>query len=281
MGTWGTAISSNDTFADTYYDFFTLYNDGFEVPEITQQLIDQNQETLNIPEDANNFWLAIAKCQWECKQLDPQILNRIKEIIDADADILIWKELGADIKTLKKRREHLDKFLAQIQTERTKPKVRKKKIIREPIFEKGDCLIFKLNNGNFGGAFVLEAIKGTEYNYNLIASTRINKVKQPTEKDFKDADILVKNYSNRKDDVNIMWYLPIDHKNLPKIDILYNLEVNNSFDPNKTQFGFVNNFTMWFIETIDEQFKHEQISHQPSIKIPAKKFIKKDFFKFW
>lgn len=280
MGNWDAAIYSNDTFADTYYEFFTLYNDGLEVPEITQQLIDQNQETINIPEDANNFWFAIAKAQWECKQLDPQILNRINEIIETDADILIWKELGADIKTLKKRKEYLDKFLAQIQTERTKPKARKRKIIREPIFEKGDCLTFKLSNGNFGGAIVLEAIKGTECNYNLIASTRINQIEQPTEKDFKDADILVKNYSNWKDDVNIQWYLPQDYKNLPKIEILFNLEVNDSFDINKTQFGSVSNFTIWFIETIDEQFKHEQTNHRPMIKIPAKKFIKKELFKF-
>ena len=31
MGTWGTGISSNDTFADIYDEFFDLYNDGLSV----------------------------------------------------------------------------------------------------------------------------------------------------------------------------------------------------------------------------------------------------------
>jgi hypothetical protein len=32
MGAWGTAISSNDTYADIDEEFFDLYNDGQTVP---------------------------------------------------------------------------------------------------------------------------------------------------------------------------------------------------------------------------------------------------------
>jgi hypothetical protein len=39
MGAWGTAISSNDTYADIYSEFFNLYNDGLEVDEISKILI--------------------------------------------------------------------------------------------------------------------------------------------------------------------------------------------------------------------------------------------------
>jgi len=34
MGAWGIAISSNDTYADIYGEFFDLYNDGLDIAEI-------------------------------------------------------------------------------------------------------------------------------------------------------------------------------------------------------------------------------------------------------
>ena len=37
MGTWGRGISSNDTYADIYDEFFELYDDGLSVKEITER----------------------------------------------------------------------------------------------------------------------------------------------------------------------------------------------------------------------------------------------------
>ncbi|PYS86451.1 MAG: hypothetical protein DMF62_15870 [Acidobacteria bacterium] len=157
MGTWGTGISSSDAFADVYSEFFSLYNDGIDVDEITQTVIARNQEMLSIPEEAHDFWFALAKAQWECKSLKPETHERVKEIIESEADLKLWHDLGASKADIEKRRKVLDKFLAQLGAEKPKVKARKKKVIREPIFKKGDCLTFKLENGNFGGAVVLEA----------------------------------------------------------------------------------------------------------------------------
>jgi hypothetical protein len=144
MGAWGTAISSNDTYADIYGTFFDLYNEGLSVDEISIKLIDDNQETINDPDDSNNFWFALAKAQWECKQLDKELLDRVKNIIETGADLEVWRHLDADEKDIKKRKVILDKFLTELQTARPKAKARKKKIIRQPVFEKGDCLTFNL-----------------------------------------------------------------------------------------------------------------------------------------
>ena len=51
-------------------------------------------------------------------------LVQVKEIIETDNDLEVWKGLGADNKTLEKRKKELDKFLTQISTEREKPKRR-------------------------------------------------------------------------------------------------------------------------------------------------------------
>ncbi|MFV8331767.1 hypothetical protein [Flavobacterium sp. GSP14] len=63
MGTWGNAISSNDTYADIYNTFFEMYNDGFSVNEISKRLILENRETIENTDDSNNFWFALSKSQ--------------------------------------------------------------------------------------------------------------------------------------------------------------------------------------------------------------------------
>lgn len=126
MGAWGTAISSNDIYADIYGGFFDLYNDGLDVAEISKKLIANNQETIGDPDDSNNFWFALAKAQWECKQLDSELFDRVKNIVESGADLKVWQQLDAEEKDIKKREVVLDKFLADLQTERPKAKSRKK-----------------------------------------------------------------------------------------------------------------------------------------------------------
>jgi hypothetical protein len=103
MGAWGTGISSNDTYSDIYEEFIDLYNDGGSVTQITEHLINNNQETINLPEDATNFWFAIANAQWECKELDKYILQKVEEIVNTGEDLRIWKELEATESDLKAR----------------------------------------------------------------------------------------------------------------------------------------------------------------------------------
>jgi hypothetical protein len=48
----------------------------------------------------------------------------IKELIESGKDLTVWKGLGANDHSLRKRKAELDKFLLQISTERGKPKRR-------------------------------------------------------------------------------------------------------------------------------------------------------------
>jgi hypothetical protein len=55
-------------------------------------------------------------------------------------------------------------------------KSRKKKKFKEPLFEKGTCLTFKLKNGNHGGAVVLyEKENGETKSFPLTDLTRNKK----------------------------------------------------------------------------------------------------------
>ncbi len=192
MGTWGTGISSNDSYADIYYEFIDLYNQGHSINEITQHLINENQDLINTPEDANDFWFAIATGQWECKALSKEILETVEQIIQSGDDIQIWKAKDASPKDLKAREKVLVKFLAKLKIEKDKPRKRIKKKLYSSIFRKGDCLTFKMDNGNYGGAFVLTDEIDTSVGLNTIAILDIDKITKPTIEDFKKAEVYVK-----------------------------------------------------------------------------------------
>jgi len=282
MGAWGTAISSNDTYADIYGKFFDLYNDGLDVSEISKNLIADNQETINDTDDSNNFWFALAKAQWECKQLDKDIFDQVKKVIETGADLGVWRQLDADEKDIKKRKVVLDKFITDLQTERPKAKSRKKKIICQPVFEKGDCLTFKLENGNYGGAVVLDAIKDSEYGHNLIATTRINQPSKPTKKDFENAEVLVMNYASWDNEPNVKWYLPIRHKQIAHlIERVENIEVHINYDIKNAMLGFVGDFDIWVIQVVDQQLKSEETKPRSKTNQTIKALTKKSKWKLW
>lgn len=283
MGAWGTSISSNDTYADIYGSFFDLYNDGQGVVEISNQLISEHEEIINDPDDSNNFWFALAKAQWECKQLDPELFARVKRIVETGLDLEVWKQLDAEEKDIRKRKIVLDKFLIDLQTDRPKAKARKKKVNRLPAFNKGDCLTFKLDNGNYGGAVVLESDHKTGYGYNLIATTRINQKNQPTKKDFETAEILVINFAKWEDTASIRWIIPIKFKYISHLfENVESIEVEIDYDINAIKYGFSGDLVGNLIESVNRQFESELVKPRPtSQKQTIKDLTKKSIWKIW
>ncbi len=262
MGAWGTAISSNDTFADIYADFFDLYNEGLTVEEITEKLLNKNQDMIESHEDNHDFWFAIAQAQWECKSLDPVVLNRVKHIIDSGSNFELWKELEASDSDIKKRKKVLEKFLLDLQSERAKPRIRKKKIKLSHVFEKGDCITFKFSTGNFGGAVILEAVDGL--GYNLIASTRINKQTKPTIEDFINSEVLILNYENWDNKLCVNWYFPKWHKKVANlIEKIGRIDIGFVYDVSNTDYGLMGDFNIWIIETAESQFIWEKTFPKP------------------
>jgi hypothetical protein len=277
MGTWGTGISSNDDYADVYSEFFELYNDGKEVPEVTELVIARNSEMLSMPEAANNVWFAIAKAQWECKQLQSEIYGRVKEIIDSDADLKILADLDADQSDIEKRRKVLEKFLSKLQSERPKAKARKKRVIRDPIFKKGDCLTFKLKNGNFGGAVVLEAEYGTELGLNLVAVIRINQPEKPTLEIFKNADVMIKNFARWEDKPEIIWICNYKPKEVNSfVEILGVLKIANDYlsPEQRYRYPFTSDWKSTLIDVPGLQFDSENVNGRPKKTLKVKKLLR-------
>jgi len=278
MGTWGTGISSNDDFADVYSEFFDLYNDGKSVPEITDLVIAGNSEMLGMLEAANNVWFAIAKAQWECKQLQPEIYDRVKTIIDSGADLILWADLGAGKAEIAKRRNVLSKFLSQLQSNKPKAKARKKRIIREPIFKKGECLAYRLNSGNFGGAVVLEAEYGTELALNLVAVTRINQPEKPTLFEFENAEVLIKNFANWNDEPEIIWICNYKPKEvLDFVEVVGSITVTIPYLEKRHDYPFTSGWKRTLVNATEWQFESEKVKSRPRKTLKMKKLLKNSF----
>lgn len=234
MGTWGTAISSNDTYKDVYSEFMDLYNDGLEVQEITEIIVKRNSEIIDDPEDGHNFWFAIAMAQWQCKALDNNVFNKVKQIVENGEHLKSWHDLGASRKDIDKVKDVLKAFIVKISTENPKAKRRKKKILRDSIFQKGDCLVFKLQSGNYGGALILASEKQTEYGMNLIATTTIDKNGLPTVEDFKKSFVLIQKIQMSpkqwRDFESISWYYSqFFKKSTINLTLIGNLKVDKEY----------------------------------------------------
>lgn len=261
MGTWGPAIKSNDTSSDIYADFFELYNEGEEPAVISEKLLKDNKDLINNPDDCNNFWFVLALAQWETKSLDKELYDKVKSIIKSGQDLEVWRELDADESEIKKRKTALDKFLDKISTEKPKAKARKKKRFKEPVFDKGTCLTFKLENGNFGGAVVLAADNSTSYGYNLIVSTRLNQSNRPSKKEFEKAKVLVASFGNWKNEPKVTWYLPDRFKKeySDLFEVVDKIEVDKDYNPNGSEIkASFSGGWQHISDSVNKQFEYEK-----------------------
>jgi hypothetical protein len=124
MGAWSEKIKDNDTTLDIYSAFFDRYNSGENPDLISKSIKEEYADYFNDTDDRNNALIGLALAQWETKSLDSDLYKEIKDLIETGKDLTVWNELGANEKSLKKRKNELDKFLNQISTERDKPKRR-------------------------------------------------------------------------------------------------------------------------------------------------------------
>lgn len=284
MGAWGTNIKDNDTTADIYADFFDLYNEGQNPTNISKKLIADNQELIDNPDDCNNFWFALALAQWETKSLEAKVFENVKAIIESDNDIEVWKNLDADEKDLAKRKIALGKFLEKLQNEKPKAKQREKARNVKPIFAIGDCLSFKFDNGNYGGAVVLAANNNPELGYNLVAGTRINQPVKPTLNDFEKAEILIRNFAFWKDEAEVIWISP-DHyekeySNL--FEVIGKISVEKEYTT--TDDVFKSYCADWASAKVgaEKQFEHEMTNQKPTIVLTVAELTKnKKRWKLW
>ena len=156
MGAWSAAILGNDTSCEVYERFIELYNSSENTTDIAPIVLEEQEE--NLQYDRTNVWFGLALACWECKALTQQIILKVKAIIESNEDIEFCKELDADERFLKERKNNLDVFLKKISTEKEKPRIRKKPA--KPVesnYKAGMCMSYKNDDENYIGVYITES----------------------------------------------------------------------------------------------------------------------------
>jgi hypothetical protein len=161
MSSWGTGIKQSDEFMDVYEEFFELYKDDAVAKDVYRSILEEYQSEFNDEESSPmlyTVYYALAHCLWECGEKDEWLWQKIKCIIDSDADLKFWDELGVEPKLKKSRKKQLEKFWEKINSapeKIKKPKKTAKK--REPTLHKGDMYAYACENG-YRAALVLDYV---------------------------------------------------------------------------------------------------------------------------
>lgn len=140
MGTWGTAIFSDDLATDIKSDFRDKIAFGKSASDATKELVEEYQDSLADREESCVFWIALAATQWKLGRLEKEVRKQALEIINNKRDLERWRE---DSKDLKKREVVLEKLKEQLLSEQPKPKKLPIPFIRQTKMEPGDLIVYK------------------------------------------------------------------------------------------------------------------------------------------
>jgi hypothetical protein len=145
MGTWGTAIFSDDLAADIRGDFRELIGDGLTPSEATESLKAEYSSSLDDPDEMSVFWIALALTQWKLGRLEDSTKKMALQVIDDGTDLARWD----DAKTRAKRAMVLAKTRAELLST-SPPAKRVPRTIREANdWQIGETIGFQLLSGKW------------------------------------------------------------------------------------------------------------------------------------
>lgn len=146
MGAWGTAIFSDDTARDVRESYVDLLGDGLTGPDATKALLDEWSGSLEDPDDAPVFWLALAATQWKCGRLETHVRQQAFNVIENGSDLARWKSRAKD---LKKRKLVLERLRLQLTSPQPPEKRIPKRFRDSNEWQVGDLVAYRLLSGRF------------------------------------------------------------------------------------------------------------------------------------
>jgi hypothetical protein len=209
MGAWGTGILSDDTVRDVCGSYIDLFNRGNPPEVIRKKLLNEYAESVRDSDDGPLIWLGIAKAQWDCGQLELLVLSKIREIVSRGLGLDLWAEQGERL--LQRRKTALSQFLTKLETPNPRPRKPRKAIKRKSIFQPGDCLAVRMEDGDWGAMLVLKGEPESEdpyketYGTNLVVALRYKSSELPSLEAFEKRDWLYLNHHSWKNHLTLRY----------------------------------------------------------------------------
>nr|WP_241635557.1 hypothetical protein [Fusobacterium gastrosuis] len=171
----GTKIIDSDEGWDIYHFVVEDYKNGEDIQKIYQKILSEANNFCTNELHMEIYWTAVAYSLWKIGHLTEDIKERALKIISTGASDT-WLEYF-DEKSKKSRQKQLEKLAVQLQSENLKPikPYKPRKIPLIPLFEKGDVLVVKMEQGY--GACLVFVVDQTprKIEYHLIC-TRLYKI---------------------------------------------------------------------------------------------------------
>jgi hypothetical protein len=146
MGTWGTALFSDDIASDVRESYIDLVGDGLTGPEATKALRREWAASLNDPDVSPVFWLALAATQWKSGRLESHVLQQALTVIDSGSDLARWESGSRDFK---KRKSVLEKLRLQLTSPQPPEKRIPKRFRDSNEWKVGDLVAYRMQSGRF------------------------------------------------------------------------------------------------------------------------------------
>lgn len=146
MGAWDTAVFSDDTARDVREGYIELLGDGLSGSEATKKLVAEWLESLEDPDEAPVFWLALAVTQWKYGRLEPQVLQQALSAIDGGSDLARW-DVGS--RDYRERRGVLEKLRARLTSSQPPAKRVPKRFRESNEWKVGELIAYRLLSGRF------------------------------------------------------------------------------------------------------------------------------------
>ncbi len=143
MGTWGTAIYSNDLACDVRDDCKEIFA-FYDVEEGNSILFKEYESIVEqsfIDNEYASFWYALADWQWKHGMLTQSIKDKTLGLLDSYAGIEDWEE-DCSSKDIEKRKKVLDDLKSQLY-QPMPPLKKPSKSVPKAKHKPGDIIIFK------------------------------------------------------------------------------------------------------------------------------------------
>jgi hypothetical protein len=145
MGTWGTALFSDDLAADLRSEFRELIGEGLTTEAAVNRLKTEYKSSLHDPDEESVFWLALADTGWRLGRLDDNVLQNALRVIASGQDLAKWE----DASDRKKREQVLAKLQTKLLSPPPPPKPVAKTIKSANEWQIGEVIAFRLLSGRW------------------------------------------------------------------------------------------------------------------------------------
>lgn len=162
MGSWGTAIYSNDTASDVRDACNTLYA-FLSAEEATAALFREFREVAGsalLDDDYASFWYALADWQWKHGVLTEEIRQKTLALLRDYAGLSDWEASGS-ASDIKKRRAVLDELRVRLGSPMPPVHLPKGRL-RKPKHKPGDIIVFRTcaqEADTYGGLWNVDCLR--------------------------------------------------------------------------------------------------------------------------